>query len=467
MSRQADSVLIVGAGLSGVLTAINLLRSSTAQGSSITLLNATATFARGLAYSCSNDSLLLNVPAGNMSAFADRPSHFLEFCRQKSPSVRADSFVPRRLYGAYLEHELLQAMAEQPGRLHLQTGEAEAVTPLSGGQGYAVRLADGQRLTAQHVVLALGHQRPRQSLIDMPEGETLIDPWDFTRISNLPPGAPVLILGTGHTAVDALFHLAEHTQPSQVLMVSRRGLLPHAHRLNTTAPSSVYPSYLAAASPTVRSLMRSLRDEITNQDDWRDVLNQLRPHIPTLWQTLPTAERRRFLRHAVAFWDIHRHRLAPQAAQRLRGLLDDGKVRVQGARLLSVHKTNEGYLKIEIRPRGKLTTQTVEAVAIINCTGPEMAIGPHSSPLLRQLARDGWLNTDPCALGLKTNEQRQLIDVRGKAVDNLWYIGPMLKAEYWEAIAVPELRVHAQQLANTLAARLASPSPLLNRPEPD
>jgi uncharacterized NAD(P)/FAD-binding protein YdhS len=36
--------------------------------------------------------------------------------------------------------------------------------------------------------------------------------------------------------------------------------------------------------------------------------------------------------------------------------------------------------------------------------------------------------------------------------DNLYYIGPMLKARYWEAIAVPELREHVYQLAKKLIA---------------
>jgi uncharacterized NAD(P)/FAD-binding protein YdhS len=37
-------------------------------------------------------------------------------------------------------------------------------------------------------------------------------------------------------------------------------------------------------------------------------------------------------------------------------------------------------------------------------------------------------------------------------VPGLFYIGPMLKARFWEAIAVPELRVHASQLAHQLTS---------------
>jgi uncharacterized NAD(P)/FAD-binding protein YdhS len=40
-----------------------------------------------------------------------------------------------------------------------------------------------------------------------------------------------------------------------------------------------------------------------------------------------------------------------------------------------------------------------------------------------------------------------VIDAQGIASDVLYYIGPLLKARYWEATAVPELRVFAQRLA--------------------
>lgn len=472
MTSESTSVLIVGGGLSGVLTAINLMRSSTGQNTSITLLNTTPSFGRGLAYSCSNDTLLLNVPAGNMSAFPDQPLHFVEFCRRTSPSIQADSFVSRRLYGQYLEYSLLQEMAEQPNRLHLLVGEAQELHTLPDGNGFTVKLATGQCLIARHVVLALGHQRPRPVLpMGELEGSRVIDPWDFERMSSLPPESPVLILGTGHTAVDTLFHLTQHVRPSMVWMISRRGLLPHAHRPNTTAPhASPCPAYIDKPPLSARALAQRLRDEVARQAeagcDWRDVLNQLRPHTPRLWQALPLVERQRFLRHAVAFWDIHRHRLAPQAAKRLQSLLDTGGVQVRAAKLLAVHQADGTGLSVELRPRRQLTTQTLKVAAIINCTGPSMTIGPNSSPLLRQLARDGLLLADPCDLGLQVDDRRQVINAQGDAVQGLWYIGPMLKARHWEAIAAPELRVHAYQLAKELTTQLSTCSTLPTRSEP-
>ena len=44
-----------------------------------------------------------------------------------------------------------------------------------------------------------------------------------------------------------------------------------------------------------------------------------------------------------------------------------------------------------------------------------------------------------------------MIDADGRATTRLFYLGPMLRADHWEATAVGELRVRAEQLAATLS----------------
>jgi uncharacterized NAD(P)/FAD-binding protein YdhS len=168
---------------------------------------------------------------------------------------------------------------------------------------------------------------------------------------------------------------------------------------------------------------------------------------------MPIAERRRFLRHAAAFWDVHRHRLAPLAADRLQSLQAAGRVQVLAARLTAVRPAaGNPALEVDLQLRHQAAAQTLTVAAVVNCTGPSTAIGPGSRPLLRQLAQDGLLAPDPCGLGLQVDDRHQIIDARGHAVDGLWYVGPMLRARDWEATAAPELRVHAQQLAERIAA---------------
>ena len=51
---------------------------------------------------------------------------------------------------------------------------------------------------------------------------------------------------------------------------------------------------------------------------------------------------------------------------------------------------------------------------------------------------------------MKTGAQGALFDTDGWPGPHLYYLGPMLRADHWEATAAAELRVHAEQLAAVL-----------------
>jgi uncharacterized NAD(P)/FAD-binding protein YdhS len=71
-------------------------------------------------------------------------------------------------------------------------------------------------------------------------------------------------------------------------------------------------------------------------------------------------------------------------------------------------------------------------------------------PVLGQLLRSGLIQQDEQKIGLEVDDHHQVIGSDGVSLPGLYYIGPMLKAKYWEAIAVPELRNHAYQLGQWL-----------------
>lgn len=451
-------VVIIGGGFSGALTAIHLARSCTPNSLRITLVNPTPDIGRGLAYRFDDDNLLLNVPAGNMSALADEPGHFVAYCQRIDPSLSPGSFVSRRLYGQYLQSLWSQTQVANPGLIELLVDEAVALNRAIGESGestWRVALASGEQLIASQVALALGHQRPRFPIpLDPEVSSRVIDPWNFDDMHRLPNDQPVLIVGAGHTAVDALFCLAQSPRRGPIYLLSRHGLLPHRHRLSPTAPKhQSFPEYLRDVPPMVRSYTRNLRQHLkalTQQGgDWRDALNELRPHTPQLWQSLPANEQRRFLRHLQAHWDVHRHRLAPMAAQRLDQLLAERRAQVIAGRITTPRQLSDG-VEVAYRLRGSQQVNTLQVCAIVNCIGPNTDIQRHANPLMAQLLKEGWIAPDTHGLGLRVTPDLQVIDTHQKPVKGLWYVGPLLKAALWEATAVPELRLHAQHLAQTL-----------------
>jgi uncharacterized NAD(P)/FAD-binding protein YdhS len=57
---------------------------------------------------------------------------------------------------------------------------------------------------------------------------------------------------------------------------------------------------------------------------------------------------------------------------------------------------------------------------------------------------------DPLRLGIRTGPCGALLTRDGSLSSRVFYVGPMLRADHWEATAVGELRVHAQRLADRL-----------------
>src|ERR1700686_3114326 len=74
------TIAIIGAGFSGTLLTLHLLRRC-CPATRIHLIERNRQFGPGAAYSSGNPSPLLNVPAGKMSAFRDRPGDFVDWLR--------------------------------------------------------------------------------------------------------------------------------------------------------------------------------------------------------------------------------------------------------------------------------------------------------------------------------------------------------------------------------------------------
>jgi uncharacterized NAD(P)/FAD-binding protein YdhS len=193
------------------------------------------------------------------------------------------------------------------------------------------------------------------------------------------------------------------------------------------------------------------RTELTG-GDWREAIAIVRDFAPELWGRMPLAERRRFLRHARSYWDLHRHRLPVQTLETLNRLRRTRKLFVHAGRIIAFEPRGAGA-QASWQPRGKQALQTLVCDRVINCTGPDYDTRSSYDPLVHALIDDGFAIRDPLGLGLTTGRHGALIDRDAQVAPNLYYLGPMLRADTWEATAVPELRQHAERLTRHLARR--------------
>jgi uncharacterized NAD(P)/FAD-binding protein YdhS len=162
-------------------------------------------------------------------------------------------------------------------------------------------------------------------------------------------------------------------------------------------------------------------------------------------------QKRRFLRHARAYWDVHRHRMAPEIEPAIGRLIQVGRVTVIAGRVGGADKHPDG-LRAQIMRRGAITPGPGVFARIIDCTG--LADDPLKSPnpLLRALLARGALRPDPLGIGLDVAETYAIVDARGARSRRVKAIGPLARAAFWECIAIPDIRVQCKEVAEAMAA---------------
>ncbi|HWK74815.1 MAG TPA: FAD/NAD(P)-binding protein [Povalibacter sp.] len=459
MSSLLRTIVIIGAGFSGTLVAASLLRRPPGGPTRLILIERSETAGRGVAYADHAFPYLLNVPAGRMSANSAAADEFLQFVRKRIPGATGEDFVPRSLYGEYLQEVLLAAQLSAPGNIHLEIwrGEVSAIRRIERHLPLQLELADGRKVTADDVVLALGNPRPASlpaaaAIADHPA--YIADPWaqdlKFSRHQT------VLLIGTGLTMADVVNAATADPQTApRIHALSRHGFVPP--RQTPFRPEAFRGdgnALLLAASRSLRSLTAAVRLLATEAEkcggDWREAVTFVRHMAPTIWQRMSQRDRERFIRHLRAHWDIHRHRLPPEILQRIDLLRGNGQLQIHAGRILRF-EPRAGRIEVQWRPRHEHATQTLAVDKVVNCTGPDYAIARSPEPLWRNLLQCGLCVADPLGLGLRTGPKGAVIDADGWPGPHLFYVGPMLRADHWEATAASELRVHAEQLAGLLA----------------
>jgi uncharacterized NAD(P)/FAD-binding protein YdhS len=446
-------VCIVGAGFSGTLVAIQLLRQWRGAGLRVTVLDRSGRFGPGLAYSTTCPQHLLNVRAGRMSAFADRPDDFLVWARSRSLDTHADSFLPRALYGEYLQARLREARDDRGEQVELIAAEAVDVVNAPSGGGWLVKLAGGGVLAADGVVFALGNYPPADLPVRAPaftgSERCIRDPWDAGALKRVDPQARVLLIGTGLTMVDVVLQLEHQGHAGPMEAVSRHGLLPRSQTPASSAAAVGLSSTLSARGGTL-GLLRGLR-AAARRGDWRATMEAVRPVTPALWRGLDERERGRFLRHARPYWDVHRHGMPPAVAERIAGLKENGRLVIRAGRVRELRRHETG-VEVTLQPRGEETCRRLTVDWVVNCTGPCSDVQRVRDPLMTRLLCGGFVAPDPLGLGVTLPPRN---DAAAPAARTYW-IGPLRKAELWETTAVPELRVHAGELAKELIQDLQS-----------
>jgi uncharacterized NAD(P)/FAD-binding protein YdhS len=457
------TIAVIGGGFAGTVLAAQLLRRSDDL-ISVVLVEKSGVPGLGVAYGTRFDGHLLNVPAKSMTAYPDVPDHFVRWAQANfNPSIQPCDFLPRRVYGEYVQSLLQEQRELHPKQFDCIKDEAVSLT--RAGDAARIQLRGGGSVFADRVVLALGNFPPAD--LHLPgkspaSSRYVANPWlsgatadlekDTHRSSNSPKD--VLLIGSGLTAVDVAIELRARGFGGTIHLLSRRGLLPQVHK-----PATDIPAVFNGNSPhTARGLQHEIRAQVERAEsegnNWRAVIDSIRPVTQQIWRSLPVAEQRRFLRHVRPYWEIHRHRVAPHIGEQLYSQLSNGQIQIHAGRITE-YREDADAVTIQYRERRSGKNAQLRVDRVINCTGPEADFRRTSSPLLSALLRQGLASADALSLGLEVTDDGALIAADGTASDVLFTLGSSRKGSLWETTAVPEIRVQAAELAGLLHAQCA------------
>lgn len=438
MRSDGPAVVIIGGGYSGTMVAAELAR----RGVASVLVDGSGRAGLGTAYSTPESAHLLNVVAVKMGAWADKPEDFAEEVERE---YEPDAYVPRRRYGEYLSKILAEACAT--GLVKLVTVEAQKAEQTTGG--WEITLADGSRVQGRAMVLAQGNQPPQAPPLarGIPPNLFVNDPWSAAGRAGIVKaagsGGDVLLIGTGLTMVDVVLSLDEARLRGRIMALSRRGLIPRAHAEHGVAPVTLQEL------PT--GSLRRLWQWLLNRGaavGWRAAVDSLRPHSKAIWQSLDETEQRRFLRHVRPWWDVHRHRIAPEVAGRIKRLIQLGQLEIVAGRVTDMWAENQG-LGVSIRGRGKAEAVEHQFALVVNCTGPLGSISTGSDPLISDMIARGLVRPDALDLALEVDDGSRLVGPK-----RAWAVGPLSKGRFWEITAVPDIRGQVAQVAYDIAEEL-------------
>lgn len=444
-------ISIIGGGLSGSLVALNIIRQAT-EPVHVKIIENSGKFGLGAAYSTDKDYHLLNVPAHKMGAYAGDVEDFYLWVQENNFSYKRKAFVPRKIYGQYIQ-SLLKFHEEKFNSLaSLEKITAEIIDIKPNEEGILLQPKNGKLFYTDKVVLAVGNYAPADPF-EVSYNESLryfANPWNLTATDYFNKDETIFIIGTGLTMVDMLLTLHQNGHKGKIIALSKHGYLPAEHKELEYHPDFELELF---KKRSINHYYSTVREAVKKASflglSWHGVISSIRPHTQQLWMRLPKEDKKRFMRHLNSLWTVLRHRMAPEVAAIINEMKQSNQLEIISGRIKNIHAEVD-KVSITYRKRYEKVYQTIEAGKAINCTGIHHDFSKINHPLVKSLYEQSLVRNDELSIGLDVDLIGALINKEGVPSKSLFAIGPPTKGVFWEITAVPEIRTQAARLATKL-----------------
>lgn len=468
---------IIGGGYTGTTAAIHLSRMSPIP-LDILIVEPSPKLGRGVAYGTTDPDHRINGPSTAHFIYPDDLEHFDRWLRS-SGALDADPesidalgrVFPRRAdLGRYVGEELETHRKSNPSGSTIRHIVTRAETVVRSDGQYVVHLEGEEDLTVDLLIVTTSNAPPAilPPLRDVAANHDgfFPDPWELERLATIGPDANILIVGTGLTMADTAVTLLRDRPSAKVMAISRRGLLPTSQR--SIPPEETLPEAMTLEAPrfvarhgtpgTARENLRALRGDaralMANGSEWQVAFDWVRDAAHQLWPAMPEVEQGRFVRHLWPWYETHRFRFPPQMDAKIQAVMNEGRLRVEAAALVSA-ETAGRQIEITYRKRGEDALLIEAFDAVVNCTGPERKPRQSGDPFLQNMVSAGFLVNHPFGLGLVIDDMGRAKNQNGGHDTHIRIIGPLTRGCLGEINGVPHTAFHMTRIMPDILAELA------------
>lgn len=437
---MTNAIGIIGGGISGTLSVLQIIKQSK-KPFHVFWFDTQNKFCKGYAYNTFDDGHLLNVRANNMSVFPDEPNHFVNWLSIHHPNYTSKDFVSRKLFGEYVLNTFESLKNSNPNiTLYQITEEVKSIYQTAD----TFEIKTHQSYPVQKIILGLGNflpAHPRSTSKDFIASKYYFQNAFNVQLTNqIQDCNNITIIGSGLTMIDVIVSLSHYQYKGKINVISPHAYIPQAHQENPlpSVEAFIDKEKRYSLSELFALVNQQLKKAKKEQYSLHSVIDSMRPFLQQLWLNFSIEEKQQFLRHLRHKWGVARHRAPAQSIAVFNTLKSSGQLQLIKGRISDIKVVKDGFELIYANQTSE--QQTLHTQLIINCTGPESDYNQLKSPLVQNLISSQIISADAIKYGI--NAQKD-----GYISKNIYTLGPPLKGILWESVAVPEIRVQAQELA--------------------
>ena len=394
----------------------------------------------GQAFAIHDSDYRLNGPSDRVKLFNEEQLDFHNWAKKNIIDVKAETkigkFYKRKDFAEYLRYKL------ESLKNYSDINQIEEIAEnidIKDGAGQ-VLLSNGTVITANIIIMATGNATPTWPFRVALKNRNLVElPWCQNWKKNVKSGSVVAILGSGLTALDAIYELNQINFSGEIIVISPKGLLPSVH-IGWYPPKKIkWPKDLNALL-FYKFMRQKLGNLSWNDPEWQRVFDGLREGISDAWINLSPNDRRKLMKHFGWLWQLMRFRSSPQVAKSLSNFLKKGKIQIIKNRATHLEKISDDKFLIKLK-----NGEALNANFIINCTGSSQ------NKLMKNLIKRNFVKADKAfPIHPEINSNLQVVTNVSHPFFKLFAVGPPTAHFCGDVIGATKIARQAEKLVNIL-----------------